>query len=51
MAILMYNNIDKKCHLGIRPSGNPSLQKVPPLYEGVSSIPKIFKIHVCVSLD
>ena len=38
-------------YLGIRPSGNPPLQKVLPLYEGVGSIPLIFKIYVCVSLD
>ncbi len=30
-------------HLSIRPSGNPSSQKIPPLYENVSSIPKIPK--------
>jgi hypothetical protein len=33
-----------------RPSGNP-LPKKAPLYEGVGSIPGIFKIYVCVSLD
>jgi hypothetical protein len=26
-------------------------KKIQPLYEGVGSIPKIFKIYVCVSLD
>jgi hypothetical protein len=33
-------------HLGIRPSGNLPPQKVLPLYEGVGSIPEIFKIYV-----
>ena len=37
-------------HLGIRLSGNSSPQKAL-LYEGVGSIPEIFKIYVCVSLD
>jgi hypothetical protein len=35
-------------HLGIRPSGNSPSQKVSPIYEGVCSIPWIFKIYVCV---
>ena len=38
-------------HLGIQPSSNPPPQKVSPLYEGVGSIPKIFKIYVCINLD
>ena len=38
------------CHLGIRSSGN-SFPKKTPLYEGVGSIPRIFKIYVCVNLD
>ena len=29
----------------------PLPKKVLPLYEGVGSIPGIFKIYVCVSLD
>jgi hypothetical protein len=40
-----------KSHLGIRPNGNLPPQKASPLYEGVGSIPGIFKIYVCVSLD
>jgi hypothetical protein len=36
-------------HLGIRLSGN--LSPKTPLYKGVGSIPGIFKIYVCVSLD
>ena len=31
-------------HLGIRSSGNPPSQRVPSLFEGVGSIPGIFKI-------
>ena len=40
-----------KLPLGIRPSNNSSPQKVLSIYEGVSSISKIPKIYVCVSLD
>jgi hypothetical protein len=47
----LHNNASNRGHLGIRPSGNPPPQKVPPHYEGVGSIPRIFKIDVCVSLD
>ena len=32
-------------HLGIRLSGNLPSEKVLPLYEGVRSIPEIFKIY------
>ena len=35
------------CHLGIRPSGNPPFQKASLLYEGVGSIPGVFK-YTCV---
>jgi hypothetical protein len=38
-------------HLGILPSGNPPPQKATSLYKYVDSIPEIFKIYVCVSLD
>ena len=34
---------DYNSHLGIQSSGNPSFQKVLPIYEGVGSIPEIFK--------
>jgi hypothetical protein len=47
----MCNQVVLLGHLGIRPSGNPPPQKVLSLYEGVSSIPGIFKIYVCVNLD
>ena len=33
--------------MGIRLSGNLSSQKVSSLYEGVGSLPEIFKIYVC----
>ena len=37
-----------KCYLGIRPSGNPHLQKVLPLYENMNSISGILKnIRAC----
>ena len=43
----IFRTIRKKddYHLGIRPSGNPPLQKAPLLYERVGLIPKIFKIY------
>ena len=31
--------------MGIWPNGNPPSQKTPSLYEGVGSIPEIFKIY------
>ena len=38
-------------HLGIRSSDNLPPKKTTPLYEGIGSIPDIFKIYVYVSLD
>ncbi len=51
MPITPKPNTSINRHLGIQSSGNPSPQKTPPLYEGVGSIPEIFKIYVCLSLD
>ncbi len=62
---LVYNDINfkHKCytillikkyylsHLGIWLSSNSFSQRVPPLYEGVGSIPRNPKIYVCMSLD
>ena len=41
------SSLTKKCHLGIRPSSNPHSQKASLLYEGVGSIPGVFK-YMCV---
>jgi hypothetical protein len=51
MLFMFTVNTRTICHLGIQPSSNPLSQKVSPFYEGVGSIPEIFKIYVCISLD
>ncbi len=53
MSKLLEPKLDMRSYLGIRPSSNPSSQKTPLLYEGVGSIPGVFKYtcDVCVSLD